>query len=295
MPRRFDAVIAARDRSIGPSATVKRTLPSGRRRMVGPFIFSDQLGPLVYEPGEGMDVRPHPHVGLATVTLTFRGTIVHRDSTGAEQTIRPGEVNWMTAGHGIVHSERSPLPDRPGDTVELLQTWVALPDEAEHVEGAFEHAGHGDLPTHTADGVTTTVMVGDYDGVASPVAVASPMLLVAVDLEPGATHALAEGHPERGVLAHTGDVVVDGIDLPHHSLGVLDGGGTPTITNPSDEPRRVVLLGGAPVGERHIAWNFVASTRERLREAARDWDEHRFPTVPGDDDEREELPDSMRG
>lgn len=261
--------------------------------MVGPFIFSDQLGPLVHEPGEGMDVRPHPHIGLATVTLTFAGTIVHRDSIGSEQTIRPGEVNWMTAGRGIVHSERSPLPDRPGDTVELLQTWVALPDEAEHVEGSFQHAGRGDLPTHTADGVTTTVMVGDYDGVRSPVTVASPMLLVTVDLAPGASHRLAEGHPERGVLAHTGAVTVDDIELPHEALGVLDGAGNPTITNPSDEPRRVVLLGGTPVGERHIAWNFVASTRERLREAARRWDDHEFPVVPGDDSEREELPTGM--
>ncbi len=295
MPRHFDAVIAARERSIGPSASVLRTLPSPRRRTVGPFIFSDQLGPLCYEPGEGMDVRPHPHVGLATVTLAFAGTIVHRDSTGVEQVIRPGEVNWMTAGDGIVHSERSPLPDRPGDTVELLQTWVALPDDREHDDGSFEHAGATDLPSRTADGATVTAMVGDYDGLASPVEVASPLLLAVVDLEPGATHVLAEGHPERAVLAHTGDVVVDGIDLPRSSLGVLDGAGAPSITNPSDEPCRVVLLGGAPVGPRHIAWNFVASTREGLREAARRWDDHEFPEVPGDRDEREELPDSLRG
>lgn len=294
MPTEFDAVIAARERSIGPGASVLRTLPSARRRMVGPFIFSDQLGPLCYEPGTGMDVRPHPHTGLATVTLSFRGTIVHRDSTGADQVIRPGEVNWMTAGSGVVHSERSPLPDRPGDEVELLQTWVALPDEAEDVDAAFEHADAGDLPSTTTDGATVTVMVGDYDGQQSPVAVASPVLLATVDLDPGASHVLAEGHAERSVLAHTGDVEVDGIALAQSSLGVLDGAGAPTITNPSDEPRRVVLLGGAPVGDRHIAWNFVASTPERLRAAARRWDDHDFPEVPGDRDEREELPDSLR-
>lgn len=289
----FDLVISARDRSIGPSAVVKRTLPSPRRRMVGPFIFSDQLGPLVYEPGEGMDVRPHPHVGLATVTLAFTGSFVHRDSMGVEQPIEPGEVNWMTAGRGVVHSERSPLPDRPGSTLELLQTWVALPDEAEHVDPAFDHAGRDDLPSTTRHGASATVMVGDYDGQASPVTVASPLFLVAIELEPGASHRLADTHEERAVLAHSAAVEVEGTHLPHHALGIVAGAGRPTITNTSDESVRVVALGGAPVGTRHIAWNFVASSQERLHEAARDWHEHRFEVIPGDDDEREELPRGM--
>ena len=293
MPDVFEIVIPARDRSIGPAAVVKRTLPAARRRMVGPFIFSDQLGPLVYEPGEGMDVRPHPHVGLATVTLAFTGSFVHRDSMGVEQPIEPGEVNWMTAGRGVVHSERSPLPDRPGATLELLQTWVALPDEAEHVDPDFDHAGRGDLPVVSENGATVTTMVGTYDDEASPVAVASPLFLARIDLEPGASHRLADTHEERAILAHSAAVEVEGVPLPHHALGVVAGDGRPTITNTSDEPVRVVTLGGKPVGPRFIAWNFVASTRERLEEAARDWDAHRFEVIPGDNDEREELPSGM--
>jgi redox-sensitive bicupin YhaK (pirin superfamily) len=281
-----ERVIAPRRRSIG-AADVDRLLPFHARRMVGPFIFADLIGPEELGPGRGADVPPHPHIGLATVTYLFDGTMVHRDSTGAVQEIEPGGVNWMTAGVGVVHSERSPDDARPVTaTLAGLQTWVALPDECEEVEPSFQHAGAGELPAVSDGGVAVRLLVGTAFGAASPVPGASPLFHADVHLDAGTRFALPPEHAERAVLVIDGDVEVAGEPIPLRHLAVVGDGDAVVRASTAS---RVVTFGGAPVGQRHIWWNFVSSSKDRIEAAKADWAAHRFAPVPGET-ERVELP-----
>jgi redox-sensitive bicupin YhaK (pirin superfamily) len=284
-----ERVIAPRRRSIGAATDVDRLLPFHAQRMVGPFIFADLMGPEDLAPGVGADVAPHPHTGLATVTYLFDGALVHRDSTGAVQRIEPGGVNWMTAGSGVAHSERSPEDARAATSpLAGLQTWVALPDEAEEVDAAFQHASATDLPAVGDGGVTIRLLAGTAFGAASPVPGASPLFHADVHVDAGARFTLPPEHEERAVLVVTGDVEVDGEPVPPRHLAVA-GPGDAVVRATS--PARVVTFGGAPVGRRYIWWNFVASSRDRIEQAKADWAQHRIPPVPAET-ERIELPPS---
>lgn len=279
-------VIVPRTRDIG-GFEVRRVLPSSRRRMVGPFVFLDQMGPAVLPPGEGIDVRAHPHIGLATVTYLFDGTIIHRDSLGSRQAIRPGELNWMTAGRGIVHSERSDAEIRKrAERVAGLQIWVALPERDEECDPDFVHYGAGDLPVVEGDGKALRVIVGAAYGARAPVATLSEMVYVDASLRAGAALPVDADHEERAVYLVEGAVTVDGAAYEPGQLLVLAPGATPTIRAADDS--RVVLLGGEPMdGPRHIWWNFVSSRRERIEQAKEDWRQGRFDPVPG---ESESIP-----
>ena len=283
-----ERVIAPRRRSIG-AADVDRLLPYHARRMVGPFIFADLMGPEDLAPGRGADVAPHPHVGLATVTYLFDGALVHRDSTGAVQRIEPGGVNWMTAGSGVAHSERSPDDARAARSgLAGLQTWVALPDEAEEVAPSFQHAAPGELPAVGDGGVTIRLLVGTAFGAVSPVPGSSPLFHADVHLAVGARMALPAEHAERAVLVVDGDVEVDGQRIPPRHLAVADAG--ESVVHAASAAR-VLTFGGAPVGRRFIWWNFVASSEERIERAKADWAAGRIGAVPGET-ERIELPSS---
>jgi len=283
--------IEARTRDLGDGVTVRRLLPSAARRMVGPFIFVDHIGPLQQAPGRGLDVRPHPHLNLATVTFLFDGEILHRDSLGSEQLIRPGAVNWMTAGRGIVHSERSPAAERKaGAHLHGMQLWVALPTADEQVEPSFQHLAAETLPQLDRPGAQLRVLAGTAYGVASPARVLSPLFYVEARLERGARLPLPDEHRRRAAYVVEGAVSVDG--KPHRDGAMLvfrEGSGAELHAL---EPSRVMLLGGAPLdGERHIWWNFVSSSLERIERAKEDWRARRFPSVPGDETEFIPLPE----
>jgi redox-sensitive bicupin YhaK (pirin superfamily) len=283
-----ERVIAPRRRRVG-AAEVDRLLPYHARRMVGPFIFADLMGPADLAPGHGADVAAHPHVGLATVTYLFDGALVHRDSTGAVQRIEPGGVNWMTAGSGVAHSERSPDDARAARSgLAGLQTWVALPDEAEEADPSFQHAAAAALPAVGDGGVTIRLLVGSAFGAASPVPGASPLFHADVHLAAGARMALPGEHPERAVLVVDGEVEVDGQRIPPRHLAVAAAG---DAVARATSAARVVTFGGAPVGRRFIWWNFVASSEERIERAKADWATGRIGAVPGET-ERIELPRS---
>lgn len=257
----------------------RRLLPSDVLTLVGPFIFFDHLGPAVFPPGQGVDVRPHPHINLATVTYLFEGVLLHRDSVGSVQEIYPGAVNWMTAGRGIVHSERSPEHDRnQAATLHGIQTWVALPDEHEETEPWFRHHPATDLPIWTENGVTFTVIAGSAYGRTSPVQTFSPMIYLDIQLEPGAQFTLPGDYSEQAVYSVTPGFQLDGEPLPQHRLAVLATGATVTLT--SDRAARCIIVGGEPVGTRHKWWNFVSSRPERIEQAKQDWREGRFGQVP---------------
>ncbi|MET0578469.1 MAG: pirin family protein [Ilumatobacteraceae bacterium] len=286
----IERIIVPRRRRIGagPDAgEVDRLLPYHERRMVGPFIFADLMGPEELAPGHGADVPPHPHVGLATVTYLFDGELVHRDSTGAVQVIEPGGVNWMTAGSGIAHSERSPDAARPV-TARLagLQTWVALPDEAEEDDPSFEHTAGDELPIVHDAGAVIRLLVGTGFGAAAPIAGASPLFHADVHLAAGARLALPAEHEERAVLVVDGHVEVEGEPVPPRHLAVVEPGDALVRATGA---ARVVTFGGAPVGRRHIWWNFVSSSRDRIEIAKADWAADRFAEIPGEHD-RVELP-----
>lgn len=274
-------LIPARRRDLG-GMPVRRALPAGRLRMVGPFIFLDQMGPAALPAGQGIDVPPHPHIGLATVTYLFEGELVHRDSLGSVQAIRPGDVNWMTAGRGIAHSERTDPEARAGDgRLHGLQTWVALPRAAEEAEPDFVHYPAGLLPTIEHDGATLTLVAGETMGMRSPVAVASPTLYVDLRLHPGGSATISTGHFERAVYVASGRVRLDGRDIGAGTLAVLTPGDRLTLA--AADGARAVLLGGAPLdGERHIWWNFVSSDPGRIERAKTDWKTGRFDPVPGE-------------
>ena len=267
--------------------TVRRLLPAAATQTVGPFIFFDHMGPVTLPPGHGADVRPHPHIGLATVTYLFDGEIMHRDSLGSEQVIRPGDVNWMTAGNGIVHSERSPEAVREaGARLHGIQTWVALPKDHETVAPSFFHHPGATLPKIERAGVRMTVIAGDAFGNTSPVKVFSRTLYVAIELDAGASMEIPPEHAERGVYPVDGSVALDGEALPAEHMVVLAPGQTVTLT--ATAPSRVMLLGGDPTdGRRFIFWNFVASSKEAIEAASRRWEDDGFPHVPG---ETERIP-----
>jgi len=284
--------IEARTRDLGGGFTVRRLLPSAARRMVGPFIFFDHMGPVQLDPGQGLDVRPHPHINLATVTYLFDGEILHRDSLGSEQPIRPGAVNWMTAGRGIVHSERSPAAARKsGVHVHGLQLWVALPTADEEVEPSFQHHAADAIPVLVRDGARLRVVAGSAYGATSPVQVRSPLFYVDAQLERGAALMLPDEYVGRALYVVSGTIGSDGHAHGAGAMLVFRQGLAACIT--ALEAARVMVLGGAPLdGERHIWWNFVSSSRERIERAKDDWRERRFPTVPGDEVEFIPLPES---
>lgn len=276
----IDLVIPARRKDLGDGFVVGRVLPDARRRMVGPFIFLDHMGPVAFKPGQGIDVRPHPHIGLSTVTYLFSGEIMHRDSLGFTQAIRPGEVNWMTAGRGIVHSERTAPEQRArGGLVHGLQCWVALPEAHAETAPAFTHYAAGDLPTFEDGGARGVVIAGNAFGLVSKVATHSPLFYVDVELDAGARIALPGNYPERAAYVVNGRVASDGI---HEAGNLIVFGDGPATVAAVDAPARMMLLGGAPVGARQIWWNFVASTEQRLEQAKADWKSGRM-TLPTDD------------
>ena len=278
--------IEPRRRPVG-SGFVNRLLPYRARRTVGPFIFADVIGPDDLAPGAGIDIDAHPHIGLSTVTYLFADRMVHRDSTGAVQAIEPGAVNWMTAGSGVTHTERSHPDDRARPrTLHGLQTWVALPDGAEEVEPSFQHVDAGEVPVEAVGGSTVRVAVGTGWGLESPVAVSSPLVLAEIRLAPDAPVPVATPHPEVAVIAVAGTVAVDDEPLPTGHLAVLGGGHEATVSGSGP----AVVLGGAPVGPRHIWWNFVHSDPERIEAAKADWTAQRFAKVPHEHDPWVPLP-----
>jgi redox-sensitive bicupin YhaK (pirin superfamily) len=281
--------ISGRTRDLG-GFEVRRVLPSHPRQRVGPFIFFDHFGPVAFPPGQGMDVRPHPHIGLATVTYLFEGEILHRDSLGSRQTIRPGDVNWMVAGQGIVHSERTPADVRAhGGRMHGLQLWIALPTDAEEVAPRFEHHDVATLPVVRRPGATLRVIAGSAYGATAPTGVLSPTLYTDVTLEPGASVAVDAEHEERAVYVIDGTIECAGQRLAPGALTVLRAGADVSLS--AAGAARAVLIGGAPLpGVRHIEWNFVSSSAERLARAKDDWRAGRFPKVPGDEIEFIPLP-----
>ena len=263
--------------------TVKRTLPDKRRQRVGPFIFFDHMGPADFPPGSGVNVRAHPHIGLATITYLFDGEILHRDSLGYVQPIRPGEVNWMTAGKGIVHSEkvRDEILEN-GQHLHGIQTWVALPIEHEETEPRFEHYAAEDIPSHSEDGAEICVIIGSAYGKTSPVQTNSETLYVELKLDAGTTLPLPTAE-ELGVYVVEGEASIDGELLTPCEMAVLEDNATASIEAKS--AAHVMLCGGARLeGDRIVWWNFVSSSRERLEQAKRDWNEGRFEAVPGETD-----------
>ncbi len=274
-------VVVPRTHDVG-GFEVRRALPSRRRRMVGPFVFFDQMGPGEFRLGRGLDVRPHPHIGLATVTYLFRGEILHRDSLGTATAIRPGAVNWMTAGRGIAHSERTPPALRTGPS-ELfgIQAWVALPAAREETDPAFAHHPAETMPTIEAEGITARVIAGTSWGQRSPVPTASAMIYADVALTAGARLPVDAEHPERAVYVAEGEVEIGGDVHPAGELLVLRPGDAVAVT--ARRPSRLMLLGGEPMdGPRYVWWNFVSSSRERIEQAKADWRAGRFDAVPGE-------------
>jgi hypothetical protein len=270
---------------------VYRTLPHRERTTVGPFVFFDQMGPAQLAPGEGVDVRPHPHVNLATVTYLFSGAIDHRDSLGTFARIEPGAVNLMTAGSGIVHSERSPADVRPGGPeLSGIQTWLALPAAKEEIDPAFEHVGKDDLPVVDGGGVRARVVMGRLWGAASPVTCHSETIYADMAVGAGGSMAIDPEADERAIYVAEGDASLDGLQLEPRVLYLLRPGVHATLR--SERGAHVMLCGGAPLdGPRYVWWNFVSSRRDRIRQAREDWNALRFPLIPGDDKERIPIPD----
>jgi redox-sensitive bicupin YhaK (pirin superfamily) len=283
--------IRARPHDLGGGVSVSRLLPAAEHRMVGPFVFFDHLGPVQFGPGQGMDVRPHPHIGLATVTYAFEGEILHRDSLGNEQPIRPGALNWMTAGRGIAHSERTPPAlRRSGSRMHFLQLWVALPKRHEEIEPSFQHHPAESIPALALGAVRVRVIAGSAWGVSSPAKVLSPLFYAEAQLPAGAALELPDEHPERGLYVVEGAVRCAERERPVGTMLVFRPGIAARVT--ASGPARVVVLGGAPLdGPRHVFWNFVSSSAERIERAKRDWREGRFAKIPGDDREFIPLPE----
>ena len=268
-------------KDLGGGFLVRRCLPSVQRQAVGPFLFFDHFGPITAQPSDNHDVRPHPHIGLATVTYLFEGAMQHRDSTGVVQRIEPGAINWMTAGRGIVHSERTP-DDLRGVVRRShgLQLWCALPAEHEEDEPSFVHTPASAIPAVEQGGATVRVLIGEAFGARSPVATLSPTLYLDIALSAGAALALPAAAPERAVYAVDGDIQLDGESVPAGTMAVLAPDSEPLLCAAAGA--RLALIGGAPLGHRHMVWNFVSSRRERIVQAQDDWEAQRFPKVPGE-------------
>jgi redox-sensitive bicupin YhaK (pirin superfamily) len=285
-------LIEQRRRNLG-RFEVGRVLPHPHHHMVGPFIFFDHLGPVELPKGlaRDADVRPHPHIGLATVTYLFAGEIVHRDSLGIEQVIRPGEVNWMTAGRGITHSERFEKARREGGPMHAIQSWVALPNEAEETAPAFAHHEGSDLPLHRDGGVWLRLLAGESFGLRAKVRTHSPLFYVHVALEAGSSIALPREYPERAAYLAAGAARAEGQPFVPGQMAVFEQH-APAVVQAS-APSVLMLLGGAPVGRRFIEWNFVSSSRERIEQAKADWRAGRMKLPDGDNKEFIPLPPDM--
>jgi redox-sensitive bicupin YhaK (pirin superfamily) len=290
-PQGVETVILPRAHDIG-GFEVRRALPARERQMVGPFIFFDQMGPGEFLAGKGLDVRPHPHIGLSTVTYLFEGEILHRDSLGSAQPIRPGDVNWMTAGRGIAHSERTdPALRSRSNRLFGIQSWVALPKPQEEMAPAFVHHPSATLPLAEEDGMRLRLIAGTGWGLTAPVATASPLFYADAALSPGAALPLPEEHEERGAYVVQGAVEVAGT-LFEAGRMLLFRAGDRLALRAGSEGARLLLLGGAAMdGPRFIFWNFVSSSRERIERAKADWRAGRFGTVPGDEHEFIPLPE----
>jgi len=275
-----DLLITPRSRDLG-GFEVRRALPAAERRTVGPFIFFDEMGPASFPPGEGINVRPHPHIGLATVTFLFEGAMLHRDSLGFVQPIEPGAVNLMTAGRGIVHSERTPEPLLgSGQRLHGIQTWMALPEDREEMEPAFAHYPATDLPTLASAGTLTTVIIGEAYGARSPVRVQAETLYLSQRLDAGAATDLADA-AERAVYVVSGAVRIGACRLEQHRMGVVREG---RARIEAEQASHVMVMGGQAIGQRHIWWNFVHSSQARIDQAKQAWRDGAFAPVPGDDE-----------
>jgi len=283
-------MIRPREHDLG-DFVVRRLLPVAARRMVGPFIFFDHMGPADFAPGHAVDVRPHPHIGLATITFLFEGQILHRDSVGSEQTIDPGDLNWMIAGSGIVHSERVTDKVRHnGQKLHGLQLWIALPADREEGPAEFFHHPASELPKGGEPGATWTLIAGSAFGRTSPAKTFSPMAYLEIKLEAGACFALPEGIREKAVYLVSGDIEIDCNPIAPGEMAAWTEGEDLVVM--AREDSHLVMIGGEPLAEpRYIYWNFVSSSKERLEQAKADWKAGKFPKVPGDDKEFIPLPD----
>lgn len=281
MSENIELIIEPKERDLG-DFTVKRVLPSAEKSTVGPFVFFDHMGPVEFKPGVGIDVRPHPHIGLATVTYLFSGEITHRDSLGYVQSIRPGDVNWMTAGRGIVHSERTGDQARAqGHELHGLQIWVGLPKKDEETDPTFFHHPVDTLPQFEIDGVAMRLIVGSAHGYSAPVATFSPIFYLDVQLQSGDTYAVTDEHEERAVYVLEGEIMIGSNTILPGQMAVLSANNPITIA--SNLAARFVVLGGAPLdGKRHLFWNFVSSSTERLEQAKQQWREQKFEKIPGE-------------
>jgi len=276
-----ELTIEPRVRSLG-EFDVRRVLPAAKRRMVGPFVFLDHMGPAVFAPGHGIAVRPHPHIGLATITYLFEGEIMHRDSLGCRQLIQAGAVNLMTAGRGIVHSERASDDLNLTSRLHGIQSWIALPLELEEMEPTFLHYPASSLPELTMDGCAVRVIMGSAYGLQSPVLTYSPTLYLEATLPANAELALLDEAPERAVYVVSGRVAIGGETYGEGTLAVLRTGTTVPLR--AEAATRVIVVGGAAIGPRHIWWNFVSSSEARIERAKHDWADMRMGTVAGDDE-----------
>ena len=276
-------VVRPREKDLG-GFSVRRALPSIERRRIGPFVFFDHMGPATLPAGPGLSVRPHPHIGLETVTYLFEGTIRHQDSLGFDQEIEPGAVNWMTAGRGIAHSERTPTAlTETGSRLSGFQAWVALPKADEERAPAFVHHPAETIPLVERDGFALRLIAGDAYGQHSPVETGAPLLYLAGEARNGGALALPDAPEERAVYVGEGEASVDDVALPAGTLAVLAPGADATLTIHADA--KLAIFGGPPLdGDRHLWWNFVSSSAERIEQAKRDWKEGRFDAVPGDDE-----------
>lgn len=287
----IDIVIEAKQAAISEAVKVKRILPFRLRRMVGPFIFMDHAGPIQDVPAEtsSLDVLPHPHIGLSTVSYLFSGQVTHRDSLGVEQIIRPGEVNWMTAGSGIAHSERFEDPSALAGGLELLQTWVALPEKDEEAAPSFNNYKPEELPIFTEKGIWMRLIAGNAYGLKNDVRTHSPLFYLHVELQQGARFGLPREHEERGIYIVRGSIEVAGKAYIEGQMVVFHKGSDPVII--AKEKASLMVLGGEPLGERFIWWNFVSSRRERIEQAKEDWKQGRIILPPNDNHEFIPLPE----
>jgi len=274
-------LVRPRSKDLG-GFSVRRVLPASMVRSVGPFVFFDEMGPAEFSPGHGINVRPHPHIGLATVTFLFEGEILHRDSLGYTQPIQPGAVNLMTAGRGIVHSERtSPELLETGQRLHGLQVWMALPEDKQELRPSFTHYSEKSLPVIHGEGVVTTVIIGSHEGEVSPVEVHAKTIYLSVSITEGTLHELDIDHDQVAIYVVSGQIRVDGHAVNASELAVLD---QRMVTLDASEDSMIVVIGGEDLGAREMYWNFVHSSRERIEKAKQDWRDKKFDLVPGDDE-----------
>ncbi|WP_337266275.1 pirin family protein [Oryzifoliimicrobium ureilyticus] len=287
----IEKLIIPRTSDIG-GFEVRRALPSSRRRLVGPFIFFDRMGPALLKAGSALDVRPHPHIGLSTVTYLFDGEIKHRDSLGTERVVRPGDLNLMTAGRGIVHSERTPENSR-GQPLSIsgVQTWLALPDGREEIDPSFSHTDRDDMPVFAAGGAQGRLIIGEFEGLVSPVSTLSDTLYVDLRLDPLSKFQFSAGYEERAIYILEGSLTIAGDNFDADRLLVVRPGDDVTIKS-NETGCHIMLFGGAPLASRrYIWWNFVSSSKERIEQAKEEWRTARFDIVPGDEEEFIPLPE----